>query len=245
MIALFSSKSKIAPVAYGEHPAPAPLVRTITVEQRRLAFKAAKRHSALVRILKWFLPVSVFTIIGFFILFLQGPGVMPENVSITSAAVESGKLVMIDPVMDGFTKDQKPYQVKAEKALQDVLAPDIIELQQMQANFPFSEGKSATLTAKAGLMDNAQNILTLSEGVELVTDDGMVVKLQNATINIGDGRMQTKEPVDIKREGMAITANQMDVENSGRNLVFQDRVRVTLAPDAVRRQEARSSPSLQ
>lgn len=230
MIALFASKQPSAP--------PAPIVRTVTVEERRIAFKAARRHSIFVKTLKWFLPVSVFTVVGLFILFLQGPDIVPENISITSVAVESGKLVMVDPVMDGFTKDQKPYQVRAEKALQDVREPDIIELQQMQANLPFADDKAAVLTATAGSMDNAKNILTLSEGVELVTDDGMVVKLKNAVVNIGDGSMQTKEPVDIKREGMAITANQMDVGDGGKTLVFQDRVRVTLAPDTVRRQEA-------
>lgn len=230
MIALFSSKQPSAP--------PAPIVRTVTVEERRIAFKAARRHSIMVKILKWFLPISVFMVVGFFILFLQGPSVVPDNVSITSVAVESGKLVMVDPVMDGFTKDQKPYQVKAERALQDVLVPDIIELQKMQANLPFADDKAAILTATAGVMDNGKNILTLSDGVELVTDDGMVVKLKNAIVNIGEGSMQTTEPVDIKREGMAITANQMDVVNGGKNLSFQDRVRVTLAPNTVRRQEA-------
>ena len=150
--------------------------------------------------------------------------------------VESGKLVMVDPVMNGFTKDQKPYKVTAKRALQDTKKPNIVELEQLSAVMPFSENSEATITAPGGVMDNDTNIMQFSDGIKIVTDDGMTAVFQSATIQIDDGTMQTSDPVEIEREGFTVRSDRFDVTENGEVLVFQDRVKMNIDPKTVRRE---------
>lgn len=214
----------------------APMVRTISVEQRSKAFEAAHRHSKHVKILKFALPLSACAMIGFIYLLVAADRVIPDGLEIASIEVESGKLVMVDPVMNGFTKDQKPYKVTAKRALQDTKKPNIVELEQLSAVMPFSENSEATMTATGGVMDNDTNIMQFSDGIKIVTDDGMTAVFQSATIQIDDGTMQTSDPVEIEREGFTVRSDRFDVTENGEVLVFQDRVKMTIDPKTVRRE---------
>lgn len=214
---------------------PAPMVRTISVQQRSEAFAAAHRHSRHVKLLKFALPLTACALIGFIYVLVSVDSAVPDGVEIASVQIESGKLVMVDPVMNGFTKDQKPYRVTAKRAIQDTKKPNIVELEDLSAIMPFADESEATMTATGGVMDNDTNIMQFSDGIKIVTDDGMIATLQSATIQINEGTMQTSDPVEIEREGFTVRADRLDVEENGENLIFQDRVKVTIDPKTVRR----------
>lgn len=211
------------------------MVRAISAQQRSKAFAQAHRHSRHVKFLKFSLPLLAFALIGVIYLLVSVDRVIPDGLEIASVEVESGKLVMVDPVMNGFTKDQKPYRVTAKRALQDTKKPNIVELEGLSAVMPFAENSEATMTATGGVMDNDTNIMQFSDGIDIVTNDGMTAKLQSATIQIKDGTMQTNDPVEIERVGFTIRADRLDVKNNGENLTFQDRVKVVIDPKTVRR----------
>lgn len=214
----------------------APMVRSISVEQRSKAFAAAHRHSRHVKFLKFALPLTAGALIAFVYVLVTVDSVIPEGLEISSIEVESGKLVMVDPVMNGFTKDQKPYKVTAKRALQDTKKPSIVELEQLSATMPFSDDSEALMTATGGVMDNDTNIMQFADGIKIVTNDGMTATLQSATIQINDGTMQTSDPVEIEREGFFVRADRLDVMDNGENLLFQDRVKVVIDPKTVRRE---------
>ena len=75
---------------------------------RRKAFVRAERHSRRVRWLKVLLPgLAVAGIVGFVgWSYLSVPSV--EGVAVQGAAVSDGKMVMANPKLDGFTKENLP-----------------------------------------------------------------------------------------------------------------------------------------
>ncbi|MCE3590722.1 hypothetical protein LXJ59_29465, partial [Escherichia coli] len=80
---------------------------------------------------------------------------IPSNITLDSAGIQDGKLVMTNPKLDGFTKDKLPYKMSAERALQDVGNSSLITLENISAEIPVGQDLRAQVNAKGGLYDNA------------------------------------------------------------------------------------------
>jgi lipopolysaccharide export system protein LptC len=57
---------------------------------------------------------------------------------------------------------------------------------------------------------------------------------------MGKGTMTTGQPVDITRQGSRITADSMTVEQNGKVLIFENRVRVNIDPAATKADKEKS-----
>jgi lipopolysaccharide export system protein LptC len=68
----------------------------------------------------------------------------------------------------------------------------------------------------------------------------MVVKLKSAFLDIDKGNMKTEQPVDISRPGSRITSDTMAVEEGGKVMIFENRVRMSIDPAATRADEKKS-----
>lgn len=68
----------------------------------------------------------------------------------------------------------------------------------------------------------------------------MVVKLKSAFLDMGKGNMKTNDPVDITRDGSHISSDTMSVENNGKILIFEKRVRVNIDPAKLKTAENQS-----
>jgi lipopolysaccharide export system protein LptC len=199
---------------------------------RSKQFARANRHSRLVTVLKFALPVSALAIVAGFGLIAMQARMVPD-VDIAAVALKDGKIVMDNPKMNGVTSDNQPYTVEATRALQSAIDINDIELEGITANIPFGTGATAQVLAPTGHLDNTKQVLTLSGGFNMTTSDGMVAKLQDAFIDFGGRSLKTAMPVDITRAGTHIQADSMTITDGGASLVFEKRVRMTLQPDAM------------
>ena len=141
-----------------------------------------------------------------------------------------GKLTMANPKLDGFTKENRPYSMRAARAVQDVSNTSIFELDDIQAKLPLSDENWANVVTAKGIYDKDKNTLTIPTPMTVTTTDGMVAKLNSAFVNIGAGELKTSDPVDITLQGSHITADRMTVEDRGKVLVFDEKVRLTMMP---------------
>jgi lipopolysaccharide export system protein LptC len=55
--------------------------------------------------------------------------------------------------------------------------------------------------------------------------------------------MKTNDPVDVSRGGSRITADSMSVQDNGKIVVFENRVRVNIDPASLKAAEAMSGES--
>jgi lipopolysaccharide export system protein LptC len=196
------------------------------------AFRRADRHSRRVRLLKIALPsLAVLTAAGFaaYSYFAIPP---IEGVSVQGAAISDGKLVMANPKLDGFTKDNLPYSMTATRATQDLKQTGVIMLEQIDAKLPIDAEISALVAAASGTYDNSTNRLDIDSAITIKTTDGMEAKLGSAKIDIGSGTMTTSDPVEIERQGSRIEAESMSVSESGKLVVFERRVKVRIMPES-------------
>jgi lipopolysaccharide export system protein LptC len=194
------------------------------------AFQRAERHSRNVRLLKTVLPVLAFAMAASFIAYSYRTSPDAIAVSADGAAYSDGKLVMANPKLDGFTKDNRPYNMTAARAIQDFQNEGIVELEGINAKLPMDEGNWASVTAPGGTYDRDKNTLDINGIMIITTSDGMVAKLKSAYLDIGQGGMKTDEAVDIQLKDAEVTSDSMTVLENGKVMIFENRVRMNIDP---------------
>jgi len=190
------------------------------------AYLRAKRHSRRVRVLKVALPaLGLLLVAGVGLYSFVGiPGGVSVNLGGTT--LEGGRLVMANPELDGFTPDNRPYSMQAERATQAIGNTSVIHLEKIGARLPIDLENWAEVDAEAGVFDREANTLALNDGVIISMDTGMTANLRSAVVDIGLGAMSTSDPVEITMEGSRLSANSMRVAERGGVLIFENRVRM-------------------
>lgn len=192
-------------------------------------FQAAQRHSMRVKFLKTGLPVAAVLVGAVFswFTFLATPA---STVKVNLGdGVENGKLVMANPNLNGFTKENRPYNLTATKATQDVKNEGIITLEGITAQLPVGAENKATINAQNGVYDNVNGRMKLLGHFTVTTTDGLTAEMSSADVNLATGQIKTDSPVDIKSGSTHVQANKMRVQSNGDVVVFEDQVHLTIA----------------
>lgn len=186
-------------------------------------------HSRRIRRLKVVLP----TIAGLFFLAMIGRSVMLSylqsgQVSISSAMIEDGRLVMENPRTGGYTADRRPYEMSAARAIQSITDSSFVDLEEIVAQLPVGAADWASVEAATGTMTKADNMLRITSPALVKTTDGLVARLKSAKLDMGRGDLTSNEPVEISNRDMRVTADSMTIVEGGDLMVFENRVKVTI-----------------
>lgn len=195
-----------------------------------LAFVRAERHSHKVRFLKTALPIVALAMAVAFVSYSYLATPTTVSVSADGAAYSDGKLVMANPKLDGFTKDNRPYNMTAARAIQDFQNEGIVELEGINAKLPVDNDNWASVSAPNGTYDRDKNTLDINGIMTITTSDGMVAKFKSAYLDIAKGGMKTDEAVDIQLKGAEVTSDSLTVLENGKVMIFENRVRMNIDP---------------
>jgi lipopolysaccharide export system protein LptC len=196
---------------------------------RSRAFSKARRHSHWVRFAKIVIPVGAFlaiTALGLVAYFdpfrnIEGLTVGPISVNGTNVTMESPKLT-------GFRNDNRPYEVTASAATQDVKNPNLVELKDLRARLVTDDrGSVARLEAAVGVLNTQKEQMNLRQDVRVRTDGGQDVKLRSAFVDFKAGTVVSKEPVTVSMTNGLIEAAGLEVKDNGKILHFKGRVSTT------------------
>ena len=195
------------------------------------SFVRARRHSRNVGYLKIGLPAGAAALVLLFAAWAWISAPEGFTTDITGSAVKDGKLVMANPKLNGFTKDNLPYAMTAERAVQDLTNAAQIELENINARLPIEADSWADIVAQRGVFDNESNTLDVTSPMTIKTNRGVVAKLKSAFVDIDLGSVISSEPVSIEMNGSTLRADTMTVEEQGQVIVFEGRVRMTVLPE--------------
>src|SRR5215831_1385302 len=113
------------------------------------AFKAARRHSRVVRILRVAVPASVGLIVVIVALatYLNPLRMLTKlPINVDNLVVSGTKVTMEAPRLAGFTHDARAYELTADTAAQDMTKPDIVELRNLRAKVQMQDHSSMEMT---------------------------------------------------------------------------------------------------
>lgn len=197
-------------------------------------FAKAKRHSRLVRLLRIAVPAAVaaamLVIVGVSI-FNPFRLLAKLPVDFGGLAVSGSRITMDQPHMAGFMSDQRPYELWAKSATQDVTNPNNVELQELRAKFQMEDKTGVTMDARNGMFDSKEQVLDLKDDILVQTTSGYEARLTQAAVDLKLGNLSSDQPVAMKLPNGTLDAKSLRITEGGALLRFEGGVSMLLVPD--------------
>jgi lipopolysaccharide export system protein LptC len=208
-------------------------------------FRAAARHSRLVRFLRFAIPAGIVAIVSILLVatffnpfrLIGAFPIDPGKISLSGT-----KITMESPRLNGFTTDARPYQLTARAAAQDLTKPDFLELKDVNAQVELKDGQHVTITSPNGVYDTKGELLKLNDHIAVNSTSGYEGQLSEATVNVATGNIVAESPVNLKLPNGLLNANRLEVMENGALILFGGGVEMTVNPDQARGAAQGSAP---
>ncbi|MCD1634599.1 LPS export ABC transporter periplasmic protein LptC [Martelella mediterranea] len=199
------------------------------------AFRRAAKHTRTVRRLKILLPIAAFAIAIALIAMAFVQSLVPDNLSLGSATIEDGMIVMTNPGITGRNRDGIPYSLKADRALLPAANPDdsTVLLENVTAQVPVEDSVTAVVDAARTLYDRATEYLNIDEPFTIKLSNGMHAEFNSAAIDIQGGTLKSDDPVTVTAPQASVVARNVNITDNGQKIRFGGGVHVTLSPSAL------------
>lgn len=213
-----------------------------TDEATRAAHRAelqrrAIRHSRRVRRMRWLVPALGGAMALALAVLAALPALLPfaglEGVNITAEG-----LVMNNPRLSGHLGDDRRYDVEARRAVQSILDPTELRLEDISARLEMGADDWVDISGARAFYDVDTEILQLSGGVRIASSDGTSAHLRTASVFLKEGRVESPEAIEIDSRHGAIRAGSIDVVESGDVVRMSGGVSIRIDPAAGRRETA-------
>ena len=211
-----------------------PMAAQVSVADQK-KFQVASRYSRRVRGLKLGLPIVGALLIGVFVAVAMTKHYLETPFGIATIDLTDGQVVMDNPKLNGFTSSDSKYEIVADRALQDLDDPKKVVLEKIGATLTLADGNVVSVQANHGKFDIEGENLKLNKGVNVHMSSGYDAELDKAEIDIKTGIMKSDTPVFIKAEIGEIRADSMIVRDNGNFIFFENRVRMIVKPNKIRR----------
>ena len=193
----------------------------------RAHFAEAERHSRRVRQLRRWIPIVCLAVVLLAVLgrYLNPFKAIPEEITMSSVALQGAKLTMEQPKVSGFKRDSKAYEMVAETATQDIRKPNVVDMKAPVARIEMDKGSWARMSARTGVYDSNTEKLAVTDNVQVRTDSGMEMRLIDADVDFKTGVVITAKPVEVDMPNGWIRSERMQITENGDKAVFEGRVR--------------------
>ncbi len=211
-------------------------------------FAVAARHSRMVRVVAdrrsvriVILAMAAIVAVSIFNPFRMLLPKLPLDVG--NLVVSGTKITMESPHLSGYSTDQRPYELWAKTATQDLTDPDHVDLRTLRAKVLMEDRTTVTLDANNGLFDSKQQLLDLHKDIFLQSSTGYEARLSQALVDIGKGSVTSEEHVDVKLLNGTLTADGLRITGGGEVVRFEGNVVMNLVMDTPSPAAAPGSPT--
>ncbi len=190
---------------------------------RASAFAKARRHTILVRALRFALPASGLFMIAAYALFMQRSISLTwadKKVEVSAITLSQEALVAHNPRYTGFDKQGGEFEVRAATAQQDHKMKGIVRLNRIEGKLIDGSRQTTTLKSPRGTLDSNSNVLELYERVDVASQNGMTAELTQATIYTKENRIVSDEPVTVRMPSGTVHGKAMTIEQKQKKVLF-------------------------
>lgn len=188
----------------------------------------AARHSRLVRILRVAVPAAVSLAMAALIaisIFNPFRMLMPNlPLDLGNLVVSGSKITMEAPHLAGYTPDQRPYELWANTAVQDLTDSDHVELNKLKTRLLMQDGSTVVMDAHSGLFDNKAQTLDLHKEIFLKTSNGYEVHLTQAFVDLAKNTVDSDQHVDVKLTNGTLSSDRLHIIEGGAVMRFEGNV---------------------
>jgi lipopolysaccharide export system protein LptC len=201
--------------------------------RRKINRAAEVRYTRIVNTLKIALPSIAFVII-IAVLIYSSFSPNPQQVILRTEQVDAvgDDLKMVNPRLTGVDGAQRPYTITAEYAEQQKGRPDLIRLKNIEADVTLESSQWLSITAKDGLLDGNERLLTLEGGIDAYSDSGYELHTPRAIVDFEKGIITGPEAVQAQGPLGTIKANGFEVLKDIKQVKFHGRVETNYVPES-------------
>lgn len=135
---------------------------------------------------------------------------------------------LLKPVFNSVDDKNQPFSVTADRATQDRVNPDILNLEQPKAELAMSDGAKINADAARGIYQQKEQKLNLEGAVHLKHSDGYTLTSEELRVDLVT--QKAFSGLDVHVEGPAGTIHSTGLEGDAAtgNLVFTGPAKVVL-----------------
>lgn len=148
---------------------------------------------------------------------------------------EDGSVGMAGGQLQGVDRKGQPYTVTASLAVPVKSDPQIMRLEQPQADLTTVRGSWISARADHGYLNRARHNLTLEGRVEIYNDAGFEVHAKSVDIDMKTGTFSSREPVRGQGPLGLLDASAVRGTEKGLHLYFDGPVKAVFFPARKRR----------
>jgi LPS export ABC transporter protein LptC len=125
----------------------------------------------------------------------------------------------------GVDAKDLPFQINADKSVQDDEKRNLVHLETVGGIFDRAEGKKYNVSSEKALYDRDSKQLTLEGKVKITNLPRMVAEMDKAEVDTVKRSLVSKSPVQVTLENGFVTADELRADNNGERLLFKGRVK--------------------
>jgi lipopolysaccharide export system protein LptC len=201
----------------------------------RLADRPARRvgggrsYSVFVRIAKRVLPLVALGLIALVVLWPQLEEVdAPSGPAEVDRAAPGGDSTIVNPRYTSIDEAGRPFTIHGTEARQGEAGPQVVEIENPEAEMTLSGGGWASLLADFGVYDREADDVYLRGNVEIFRDDGYAMRTEEMHIDLGEGTAWGDAPVEAAGPGGTIRSQGFRVGPDGEAVIFTGQSRMVL-----------------
>ena len=154
------------------------------------------------------------------------------DITFRDIATQNDDLRMVSPRVSGLNAQGRPYELNADTATQDATKPNLVRLENIDADMKTNEANGwLTMNAARGLLDTDRQTLKLDDKVDLFTTQGYEFHAKKADVNFDKGTVESDDEVWGQGPLGTLRADSMSADNASETIHFQGRVKATIYPD--------------
>lgn len=192
----------------------------------------ADRRTKTMRSLRLILPLFAVMIVVALIAWSGDYDIPDMQLDNIEKTIEGGREIskneLLSPKFQSIDNAGRPYEITAEKALQDAADENIILLEDPVGVVELGEKKSLTIRGIDGVYVQSQQNLNLKGDVQLTHSDGYDMYTQELSLDMKNSRAENN--VDVRVEGPVGTIDAKGLEADGESslLIFKGPATLTL-----------------
>ena len=182
-----------------------------------------RAYSRFVHLMKVVLPVIAVGILGLLVAWPRLQETMPEP-----AARDGGALEMAGAQYLGIDGENRPFSIRAERAVRSPQDPAVMDLVDPEAEITRADGSWVTIRAERGRYNEETGKLLLLDHVNLFHDAGYEFLTDEAHVDTVGGNAWGDRPVTGQGPIGELFGQGFRLYDSGRTIVVTGRARLNL-----------------
>jgi lipopolysaccharide export system protein LptC len=200
--------------------------------RRRFRLEDGRNHTRFVQRTKWTLPALAMALLLLVAIWPQLQSLF-EHVRFGLPRIdlsEARRLRMVQPHYSGLDRQNRPYILTADAAMQVPRSDGLVTLDGPKADLTTNSGNWVQISGDTGTYDSQPQLLDLFGNVQLYQDRGNEFHTDSAHIDITNGTAEGHDPVEGQGPFGHVTAKGFTMYNRGDVIIFSGKTNIVLLP---------------